>query len=59
MIDIYDTNFPIQEYILKDNVIKSKGLKKSFKKKKRLYIRKKMNLSTKPKKSIQKTKKKN
>ena len=41
--DIYDANFPIREYILKDKDIKSpwisKSLKKSSKKKQRLYIK--------------------
>ena len=43
LTDIYDANFPIWEYILKDKDIKSswisKGLKKSSKKKQRLYIK--------------------
>ena len=42
LTDIYDANFPIREYILKDKDIKSpwtsKSLKKSSKKKQRLYI---------------------
>ena len=40
--DIYDANFPIREYILKDKDIKfpriSKSLKKFSKKKQKLYI---------------------
>ena len=57
LTDIYDANFPIREYILKDKDIKSpwisKGLKKSSKTKKGytsnfLRLRHlKMNLSTK------------
>ena len=43
LADIYDANFPIREYILKDEGIKSpwisKGLKKSSKTKQRLYIK--------------------
>ena len=43
LTDIYDANFPIREYILKDKDIKSpwisKGLKKSSKTKQRLYIK--------------------
>ena len=43
LTDIYDANFPIREYILKDKDIKSpwitKGLKKSSKKKQKLYIK--------------------
>ena len=43
LTDIYDANFPIREYILKDKYIKSpwisKGLKKSSKTKQRLYIK--------------------
>ena len=43
LTDIYDVNFPIREYILKDKDIKSpwisKGLKKSSKTKQRLYIK--------------------
>ena len=43
LTDIYDANFPIWEYILKDKDIKSpwitKGLKKSSKKKQKLYIK--------------------
>ena len=43
LIDIYDVNFPIREYILKDKNIKSpwisKGLKRSLKTKQRLYIK--------------------
>ena len=43
LIDIYDANFPIREYILKDKNIKSpwvsKGLRKSSKTKQRLYIK--------------------
>ena len=43
MTAICDTNFPIQEYILKDQDIKSpwisKGLKKSSKKKQKLHIK--------------------
>ena len=43
LTDIYDANFPIREYILKDKDIKSpyisKGLKKSSKAKQRLYIK--------------------
>ena len=43
LADIYDANFPIREYILKDKDIKSswisKALKKSPKEKQRLYIR--------------------
>ena len=43
LTDIYDANFPIWEYILKDKDIKSswisKDLKKSSKKKQRLYIK--------------------
>ena len=41
--DIYDANFPMREYILKDKDIKfpwiCKGLKKSTKTKQRLYIK--------------------
>ena len=54
LTDIYDANFPIREYILKDKDIKSpwisKGLKISSKTKQRLDIKfkhLKMNLSTK------------
>ena len=43
LTDIYDANFPMREYILKDKDIKSpwicKGLKKSTKTKQRLYIK--------------------
>ena len=43
LTDIYDANFPKREYILKDKDNKSpwisKGLKKSSKKKQRLYIK--------------------
>ena len=43
LTDIYDANFPIHEYILKDKDIKSpwisKGLKKSSKTKQRLCIK--------------------
>ena len=43
LTDIYDANFSIREYILKDKDIKSpcisKGLKKSSKKKQKLYIK--------------------
>ena len=43
LTDIYDANFPICEYILKDKDVKStwinKGLKKSSKVKQRLYIK--------------------
>ena len=43
LTDIYDANFPILEYILKDKDIKSpwisKSLKKSSKTKQRLYIK--------------------
>ena len=43
LTDIYDANFPIREYILKDKDIKSprisKSLKKSSKTKQRLYIK--------------------
>ena len=43
LADIYDATFPIREYTLKDKDIKrpwiSKGLKKSSKKKHRLYIK--------------------
>ena len=43
LTDIYDSNFPIREYILKDKDIKSpwirKGLKKSSKTKQSLYIK--------------------
>ena len=43
LTDIYDINFPIREYILKDKDLRSpwisKGLKKSSKKKQRLYIK--------------------
>ena len=43
LTDIYDANFSICEYILKDKDIKypwiSKGLKKSSKTKQRLYIK--------------------
>ena len=43
LTDIYDANFPIRKYILKDKDIKStwisKGLKKSLKTKQRLYIK--------------------
>ena len=43
LTDIYDANFPIRKYILKDKDIKSpwisKGLKKSSKKKQRLHIK--------------------
>ena len=43
LTDIYDANFPIREYILKDKDIKSlwisKGLKKSSKTKQRLCIK--------------------
>ena len=43
LTDIYDPNFPIREYILKDKDIKfpwiSKGLKKSSNTKQRLYIK--------------------
>ena len=43
LTDIYDANFPIREYILKDKDIKSpwitKGLKKSSKRKQKLYIK--------------------
>ena len=43
LTDIYDANFPIREYILKDKDIKSswisKGLKQSSKTKQRLYIK--------------------
>ena len=42
LTDIYDANYPTREYILKDKDIKppwiSKGLKKSSKKKQKLYI---------------------
>ena len=58
LTDIYDANFPIRKYILKDKDIKSpwisKGLKKSSKKKRRLCIKflrlrhLMMNLSAKP-----------
>ena len=43
LTDIYDANFPISEYILKDKDIKPpriiEGLKQSSKKKQRLYIK--------------------
>ena len=43
LTDIYDTNFSIREYILKDKDIRSpwisKGLKKSSKKKQRVYMK--------------------
>ena len=43
LTDIYDANFPIREYILKDIDIKSpwisKGLKKPSEKKQELYIK--------------------
>ena len=43
LTDIYEVNFPIREYILKDEDIKSpwisKSLKKSSKTKQRLYIK--------------------
>ena len=43
LTDIYDANFPIREYILKDKDIKTrwigKGLKKSSKTKQRVYIK--------------------
>ena len=43
LTDIYDANFPIREYILKDKDIKSpwisKDLKKSSKTKQRFYIK--------------------
>ena len=43
LTDIYNVNFPIREYILKNKDIKSpwisKGLKKSSKTKQRLYIK--------------------
>ena len=43
LTDIYDVNFPIREYILKDIDIKSpwisKGLKKPSEKKQELYIK--------------------
>ena len=43
LTDIYDANFPVQEYILKDKDSKSpwisKALKKSSKKKQKLYIK--------------------
>ena len=43
LTDIYDTNFPIREYTLKNKDIKSpwisKGLQKSSKKKQRFYIK--------------------
>ena len=43
LTEIYDAYFPIREYILKDKDIKypwiSKGLKKSLKKKQKLYIK--------------------
>ena len=43
LTDMYDANFPIRDYILKDKDIKSpwisKGLKKSSKTKQRLYIK--------------------
>ena len=43
LTDIYDINFPIREYILKDKDLRSpwisKGLKTSSKKKQRLYIK--------------------
>ena len=43
LTDIYEANFPICKYILKDKDIKSswisKGLKKSSKTKQRLYIK--------------------
>ena len=65
LTDIYDTNFPTREYILKDKDVKSpwisKCLKKSAKKKQRLHIKSlilrqlKMNLSTKPTKAYSKS----